>query len=152
MPVSPIHQYKELCNDCRNRESTAWVIPTGSFTWTAFVVQSLVDMKPGVGMLILSLVNILVFSSLFVLFARWTLYQLAAQRAIQQLLKKKIFSSFLSTSQYMEINETTFPTEGTMIRFFARRSSTRYLYFVLSIILALDIALFIWVLINIIKQ
>jgi len=109
-------------------------------------------MKPGVGMLILSLVNILVFSSLFVLFARWTLYQLAAQRAIQQLLKKKIFSSFLSTSQYMEINETTFPTEGTMIRFFARRSSTRYLYFVLSIILALDIALFIWVLINIIKQ
>jgi hypothetical protein len=149
MPVSPIHQYKELCEDCRNRESTAWVIPTGSFTWTAFIAQILFDMKPGISMLILSLINVLVFSSLYVLFARWTLYQLAAQRAIQQLLKKRIFSSFLSTSQYMEINEATFPSDGVVVRFFARQSSTRYLYFVLSVILVMDIAIFAWVLINI---
>lgn len=149
MPVSPIHQYKELCEDCRNRESTAWVIPTGSFTWTAFIAQILVDMKPGVSMLALSFVNVLVFSSLYVLFARWTLYQLAAQRAIQKLLKKRTFSTFLSTSQYMEINEKTFPADGAVTRFFAKRSSTRYLYFVLSVILVMDIAIFVWVLANI---
>jgi hypothetical protein len=109
-------------------------------------------MKPGMSMLILSIINVLVFSSLYILFARWTLYQLAAQRAIRQLLKKRAFSGFLPTSQYMEINEKTFPNDGIVIRFFARQSSTRYLYFVLSAILIMDVAIFAWVLLNVLQS
>ncbi len=151
MPIDPLHQYQELCNDCRSREASAWVIPTGSFTWTALVIQVLLNMKPGANMLVLSIINALVFSALFTLFARWTLYQLATQRAIQKLLKKREFSEFLPISQYMEINEEAFTNDGFVARFFARRSSTRYLYFVMSTILVGDIALTVWVLIKILQ-
>jgi hypothetical protein len=144
MSVNLLDQYKELCSDCRNREAHAWVVPTASFTWTALVFQVLVNTQLGINFAVISIINILVFSSLFLLFVRWSLYQLAAQRAIKKILKKRAFSNFIPVAQYMELDQEAFQEDGVVIRFFARQSSTRVLYFAFFVIGIAYLAILIW--------
>jgi hypothetical protein len=146
MSISPLHEYQELCSDCRNREAHAWVIPTAAFTWTLLAVQALANIKLrlGVGLPVFAAVNVLVFASLFILFGRWSLYQLAAQRALKELLKKPEFASFLDTPQYMDLTPKMFEKDGAIVRFLAKQSSTKFMYFVMSCILVTDLAVLIW--------